>query len=111
MCHFNLTNNYIIFCWVSSHIGIRGTEKTNCTAKSTLELPRAKVGVPCIDFNHCISQYILSIWQNDRNGVVATKLRSDIGSPPTDGAGRMKLKLSCVRHLTHLYMLKKDHPP
>ena len=42
------------FCWVISHIGIRGTEKTDYAAKSAFDLPRAKVGVPYNDFKHCI---------------------------------------------------------
>ena len=45
-------------------------------AKSALELPYAKVGVPYTDFKHCISQYILSSWQDDWNGAVANKLHS-----------------------------------
>ena len=39
--------NHIIFCWVPSHIGIRGN-----AAKSALDLPYAKVGVPYNDFKH-----------------------------------------------------------
>ena len=42
----------------SSHGGIRGNEKTDSAAKSALDLPRAKVGVPYTDFKHLISQYI-----------------------------------------------------
>ena len=33
-------------CWVPSHIGIRGNEKADSVAKSVLDLPRVKVGVP-----------------------------------------------------------------
>ena len=39
---------------------IGGNEKPNSAAKSALELPHAKVGVPYTDFKYCISQYILS---------------------------------------------------
>ena len=46
-------------------------------AKSALELPYAKVGVPYTDFKHCINQYILSTWQDDWNGTVANKLHCD----------------------------------
>ena len=60
-----------MFCWVPSHIGIRGNERADSTAKSALELSHVKVGVSYNDFKHCIKQYILSTWQNDWNGAVA----------------------------------------
>ena len=44
--------------------------------KSALDLPRVKVGVPYIYFDHHINQYILSTWQDDWNGAVANKLLS-----------------------------------
>ena len=50
------------------------TKKADCAAKSALELPHAKVGVPYTDYKHWISQYILSTWQDDWNGAVANKL-------------------------------------
>ena len=50
------------------------TKKRKTSAKSVLDLPHAKVGVPYNDFKHCINQYILSSWQDDWNGAVANKL-------------------------------------
>ena len=86
----------IIFCWVPSHVGIRVNEKADSAAKSALDVPRDKVGVPYTDFKYLIAQYIFSTWQDDWNGAVVNKLHSvkEIGSPPTGGARRMKL--SCV---------------
>ena len=77
----NFANKDIISCWVPSHISIRCNEKADCAAKSASNLPpsnlpRAKVGVPYIDFIHCISQYILFTWQDDWNGAIANKLHS-----------------------------------
>ena len=61
MCVFlNFVNKDIIFCWEPSPVDIRGTEKADSAAMCTLKLPRSKVGVPCNDFKHCLSQYILS---------------------------------------------------
>ena len=65
----------IVFCWVPNHTGIKGNEKADSAAKSALDLPRAKVGVPYNDFKH-IDQYIFSTWQDDWNGAVAKKLHS-----------------------------------
>ena len=74
-CDFlKFANKDIIFCWVSSHIGIRGNEKAVSAAKSALELPCAKVGVPYNDFKNKMNQHILSTWQDDWNDAVANKL-------------------------------------
>ena len=67
----NIANKDIIFCWVPSHVGIRGNEKADSAAKSALDLPRAKVG-----FKYLIGQYIFSTWQDDWNGAVINKLHS-----------------------------------
>ena len=55
---------HIVFCWVLSHTGSKGNEKADFAAKSALDFPRTKVGVPYNDLKHCISQYILSTWQD-----------------------------------------------
>ena len=74
---FNSFLKRALFCgWVPSYIGNRSNEKADFAAKSALEMPRTKVVVPYNDFKHCISQYILSTWQDDWNGAVANKLHS-----------------------------------
>ena len=50
----------LFFCWVHSHTGIKDNEKADSAAKSALDLPLTKVGVPYTDFKHLISQYIFS---------------------------------------------------
>ena len=75
----NFANKDILFRWVPKHIGIRGNEKADSAAKSALDLPRFKVGVPYTAFKQHINQYIISTWQRK------------IGSLPTGSARRMEL--------------------
>ena len=76
-------------------------------AKSALDLPHAKVGVPYNNFKHCINQYILSTWQDELNSEQASFCQA---SPSTDGAGRMCHTCIGHTHLTYSYILKKDPP-
>ena len=72
----NIANKNIILCCVPSHVGISGNEKVYSAAKSALDLPRAKVGVPYTDLKYIINQYISSTWQDDWNCAVVNKLHS-----------------------------------
>ena len=115
-----LNKKDIIYCWVLNHICIGSNERTDSTARSALDIPRAKVGVPYNDFKHCISQYIFSTWQDDWNGAVANKLHS---VKPVLGdwqslcrrcrKDEIVLCRARIGHilLTNSYILKKDSPP
>ena len=116
----NIAKKDIVFCWVPSHTGIKGNEKADLAAKSALDLPRAKVGVPYTDFKYLISQYIFSTWQDDWKGAVINKLHS-VKSVLGDWQSSYRrcrkdevvLCRACIghTHLTHSYILKKDPPP
>ena len=116
---FNFAKKDIVFCWVPSHNGNKGNEKVDFAAKSALDLPRTKVGVSYGDFKHCISQYILSTWQDDWNGAVANKLHSVktvLGDWQSSYRRCRKDEVVLCRactghtHLTHSYILRKDPP-
>ena len=116
----NIANKNIILCWVPSHVGIRGNEKADSAAKSALDLPCAKVGVPYTDLKYIINQYIVSTWQDDWNGAVVNKLHS---VKPVLGGWQFSYRWcrkdevvlcrACISHthFTHSYILKKDPPP
>ena len=56
MVCLNFAKKDIVFCWVPSHTGIKGNERADFAAKSALDLPRTKVGVPYNDFNDTMIQ-------------------------------------------------------
>ena len=95
----------------------KSNEKADSAAKSALDLPRTKVGVPYNDFKHCINQYIFNTWQDDWNGAVMNKLHS---VKPVLGDWQSSYRKDEVvlcrarighTHLTHSYILRKDPPP
>ena len=52
MCFvFNIANQDTILCRVPSHLGITDEEMADSAAKSALDLPRFKVGVPTLILN------------------------------------------------------------
>ena len=114
---FNFANKDITFCWVPTHVGIRGNENADSAA---LDLPRVKVGVHNTDFKHHINQSILSTWQDDWNGAVAYKLHSIkpvLGDWQSSYWQCRKVEVVLCRarightHLTHLYILNKYSLP
>ena len=99
---------------------ICANEKADLAAKSALDLPRTKVGVPYNDFKHCSNQYISSTWQDDWNGAVMNKLHSVkpvLGDWQSSYRRCRKDEVVLCRarightHLTHSYILRKDPPP
>ena len=116
----NIAKKDIVLCWVPSHTGVKGNEKADSAAKSALELPRAKVGIPYNDFKHCINQYIFSTWQDDWNGAILNKLHSVkpvLGDWQSSYRRCRKDEVVLCRarightHLTHSYILRKDPAP
>ena len=113
----NIAKKDIVFCWVPSHTGIKGNEKADLAAESTLDLSRAKVGVPYTDLKYLIGQYIFFTWQDDWNGAVINKLHSVkpvLGDWQSTYRRCRKDEVVLCRarightHLTYSYILKKD---
>ena len=53
----------ILFCWLTSHVGIKGNEAADVKAKASLDLEISNFKLPCTDFKPFINRYILSKWQ------------------------------------------------
>ena len=99
--------NKTLFLEYPAILALGGNERADSAAKSALNLPHAKVGVPYNDFKHYINQIYFFHF-------ILSSQSWEIGSPPTGGAGRIILlcrtRISHT-HLTHSYILKKYPPP
>ena len=68
--------NYIVFCWLPSHVGIKGNEKADIAAKSALTLNISDFKIPFTDFKPCINTFLHNKWQMSWNAAVLNKLHS-----------------------------------
>ena len=64
----------IVFCWIPSHIGIRGNTKADTAAKQALQLPITDFKIPYTDLKALIREYVKHLWQIDWNENVNNKL-------------------------------------
>ena len=71
-----MSHKQIIFCWLPSHVGIRGNEKADKAAKSALSLEPSNLKLPYTDFKPAINKYLLNKWQLVWNTAVDNKLHS-----------------------------------
>ena len=110
----------IIFCWLPSHIGIRGNEKADKKAKEALNLNVTNFTIPFTNFKPYIHRYILSKWQSSWDNAVFNKLHEvrpliKVDYPVVQSLRREDVVLTCLRightHITHSHLLKRDEQP
>ena len=53
-----------IFCWVLSHVGIRGNELADKAAKTALKGRKINITLPFTDFRPTIKQYLRKQWSD-----------------------------------------------
>jgi kelch-like protein 2/3 len=121
-CHALQTNGKLIqFCWIPSHVGIKGNELADNAAKTALQLPISQtLKLIYSDLKQPINAYFIETWQNQWNQTAFNKLQA---IKPI--IGETKLKSVTLRrdevvlhrsrightHLTHSYLLKRENAP
>lgn len=112
--------NNIVFCWLPSHVGIKGNEKADIAAKSALALQPSDLKIPYTDFKPCINDNLRNKWQSAWNAAVNNKLHSikpSLGewqpSHRTDRKEEVTLARLRIGHtfLTHSFLLTGEEQP
>ena len=109
--------NHFVFCWLPSHVEIKGNEKANTAAKSALTLNISDLKIPFTDFKHCINTFVHNKWQMSWNAAVLNKLHSikpSLGEwqPSYRIDGKEEVTLFRLRigytFITHSFLLKGE---
>ena len=110
----------MIFCWLPSHIGIRGNELADSSAKAALGKEIRVVKLPYKDVRQYIGKYVTGLWQMDWDQEVNNKLHSikpklgDLTSAyrsvRRDEVLLCRLRIGHTR-LTHSFLFNDEDPP
>ena len=110
----------IFFCWIPSHIGIRGNEAADMAAKESLDFNITASQVPYTDLKPHINSFIANKWQERWSSCPDNKLfkiKPTLGVWPSGFRNYRKeeVVLSRLRightYFTHSYILRQEDPP
>ena len=69
------SQKYVQFCWIPSHVRIKGNEVADATAKNAIHLPIAhNTQLPYTDLKQDINTYFNNAWQELWNKTPFNKL-------------------------------------
>ena len=112
----------IHFCWISSHIGIRGNEAADMAAKESLnqDITQAASQVPYTDLKCHINHLISNKWQERWSSFPDNKLfkiKPTLGEWPAgfrnsrkEGFALSRLRIGHT-YFSHSYILRQEDPP
>lgn len=115
-----LEGKAINFCWIPSHIGIKGNEKADTAAKLALNLKMTEHKVPYTDYRCYTNRYTRILWQHEWDDEENNKLHSVcpiIGLFPAayrrSRREEVVLARSRIGHTfyTHSYLLRGEEQP
>ena len=110
----------ITFCWIPSHIGIRGNEKVDLLAKEALSNPPVDIQIPHSDFRQSINKLIRRKWKTVWNEAIFNKLHEinpnlDVSPSLSLSIRRDQVVISRCRightRITHSYLLNREDAP
>ena len=103
----------IRFCWLPSHINIRGNELADLETKSALSLMITNFKIPYSDFKSNICQYIINKCQSIWEKQIQPYFNSKCSFSNYCGQEQSKITRCRIGHtrLTHSYILKNEQAP
>ena len=121
LCRLHSTlNKEIVFCWIPSHIGVRGNHRADAAAKSALDLTPEKYNIPYTDLKLKINNFLHKKWQQRWNRNTSNKLfqvKPFLGEwhPAFRKSRKEQVTITRLRighsRLTHSFILKQEQQP